>query len=470
MGTGRWYSSCEVHYNKQNITAMFGNISILFAHLGFAAAALLRVCAAVSAEEDKADYSGDQVYRVFTHNASALVHDMIRPVVGSQYDVWMQNDKFVDVRLGRDAFAEIARENSLEYEVYVSDIEAAIRDTMPGNSQYDVNSDSMQHAFGSYGGDLFFDEYRDLHTIDLWLQLLEQTYPSLVKLEQITTTPEGHPLNVVHVSAQNTEANPDKKTIVISGGLHAREWISVSTTLFMLQRLLQEYGQDKSTTHYLDSLDFLFIPVFNPDGYEYSWHGDRLWRKNRQATGVEQCPGIDLDRSFNYEWDESEAHEYPCSESYNGGAPFAAAETKAWHEYLGGIKGDYRIFGYLDLHSYSEEILYPYGYSCEAVPRDFENLLELAFGLAKAVRLTTRKNYDVVAACKDAGSDLTPGMGGGSALDYMYHNRARWALQLKLRDTGSHGFLLPPKFIRPVGHEIYAALRYFCGFILNPEM
>ena len=133
-------------------------------------------------------------------------------------------------------------------------------------------------------------------------------------------------------------------------------------------------------------------------------------------------------------------------------------------------QGEYKIYGYLDFHSYSQEILYPYAYSCEALPRDLENLLELSYGLAKAIRNKSGKTYDVLSSCEDRGSDLTPGLGSGSALDYMYHHRAHWAFQLKLRDTGNHGFLLPPKYITPVGKEAYAALKYFCDFILNPEL
>ena len=56
------------------------------------------------------------------------------------------------------------------------------------------------------------------------------------------------------------------------------------------------------------------------------------------------------------------------------------------------------------------------------------------------------------------------------ALDFMYHHRAHWAFQLKLRDTGNHGFLLPPENIKPVGKETYAALKYFCDFLLDPEI
>ena len=218
----------------------------------------------------------------------------------------------------------------------------------------------------------------------------------------------------------------------------------------------------------MDHLDFLIIPVFNPDGYVYTWTHDRLWRKNRQQTYFPRCFGIDIDHSFDFQWTGTQ--DFPCSEDYSGESPFEALEAESWNNYVNMTKGEYKIYGYLDFHSYSQEILYPYAYSCEALPRDLENLLELSYGLAKAIRNKSGKTYDVLSSCEDRGSDLTPGLGSGSALDYMYHHRAHWAFQLKLRDTGNHGFLLPPKYITPVGKEAYAALKYFCDFILNPEL
>lgn len=44
---------------------------------------------------------------------------------------------------------------------------------------------------------------------------------------------------------------------------------------------------------------------------------------------------------------------------------------------------------------------------------------------------------------------------------------AHLTYQVKLRDTGSYGFLLPPENIVPTGEEMYAAIRYFADYLLG---
>lgn len=44
---------------------------------------------------------------------------------------------------------------------------------------------------------------------------------------------------------------------------------------------------------------------------------------------------------------------------------------------------------------------------------------------------------------------------------------AHFSYQVKLRDTGSYGFLLPPENIVPTGEEMYAAMRYFADYLLG---
>lgn len=266
----------------------------------------------------------------------------------------------------------------------------------------------------------------------------------------------------------NLDPSDSIKTLAITGGIHSREWISVSTSCYILYSLLKDYDNGSPLVReYLNNLDFLFLPLMNPDGYAFTWKSERLWRKNKQQTYNPRCRGIDIDHSFDFHFTSD--LESPCSDDYSGNAPFEALESLNWDRYLNETKHSHPIYAYIDLHSYAQEVLYPYAYSCDILPRDEENLLELAYGLSQAIRLKSGKYYNVLKACQDKGADFLPNMGAGSALDYMYHNKAYWAFILKLRDSGTHGFLLPPKYIVPTGEEIYSSIKYFASFLLKDD-
>ena len=135
--------------------------------------------------------------------------------------------------------------------------------------------------------------------------------------------------------------------------------------------------------------------------------------------------------------------------------------------------------GFLDLHSYSQQILYPYSYSCEDEPPSIEDLEELALGLAKAIRVGKKGHeYKVASACEGnvaftgnkKKKTIFPRIesSGGSALDYFYHElKVKYSYQVKLRDTGSYGFLLPRDNIIPTGEEMLDALLYFGRFMMG---
>ncbi|CAI5758532.1 unnamed protein product [Candida verbasci] len=377
--------------------------------------------------------------------------------------------KTLDIQIDEENLIRlIERYPTIDYKIIIDDLSQKIYETYPRlqNSAEVFNAGDIHAAT-----ELFFKEYRSYETINSWLDLLESSYPQVLKIEEIGQTYEHRKYKVVHFAAPNDNGDinhQERKTIVITGGVHAREWISVSSVLYTIYQLLNFYV-DNPNSKILKNLDFLFIPISNPDGYAYTWSTDRLWRKNRQETTVPKCFGIDIDHSYDYHWTKSS--DWACGDEYSGEVPFEAFESKIWEHYLNNTNNakNHKIYGYIDLHSYSQEILYPYAYSCDQQPRDEENLVELAWGIAKAIRLQSGTNYNVEPACIDKDADLLPDLGSGTSLDYMYHNRAYWAYQLKLRDSGSHGFLLPSKYIEPVGLEVFAALKYFCTFILNDD-
>ncbi|ODQ68036.1 hypothetical protein NADFUDRAFT_81126 [Nadsonia fulvescens var. elongata DSM 6958] len=387
-------------------------------------------------------------------------------------DVWANTQKMGDVRLPRNRINHLLKmlpkrmRSSDSYAELITDVQLAVHNTYPIDKNDDITLFSSlsapkddRDAFIASLGEIFFGDYRSLDAIYNWLDLLAEAFPTFVSVSSIGQTAEGRDIKVVHVHVVPDQKA--KKTILVTGGIHAREWISVSSVCYSLYQLIVRYGRSNHITNYLDNLNFEFIPVMNPDGYVYSWESDRLWRKNRQQTGLPFCSGIDIDYSFDFQWSQSRGT--PCSEAYAGTEPFQALEAFHLANFVNQTTD--RLHGFLDWHAYSQEVLFPYSYSCESQPRDLENLQELAYGMAKAIRLTSGKHYDVFSACLDS-ENINP---GGSALDYMYHKKAIWAFQVKLRDTGNYGFLLPRKYIIPTGKEMFSSVRYFCDFVLNPS-
>lgn len=117
----------------------------------------------------------------------------------------------------------------------------------------------------------------------------------------------------------------------------------------------------------------------------------------------------------------------------------------------------------------TDPVLYPYSYSCDHPPPDLENLEELGIGLAKAIQVQSGERYEVAAACEGTGFASFPSTtGSGSMLDYFYAKlKVAWTYQIKLRDTGSYGFLLPKENIIPTGEEMLNLVKYFAQFVLD---
>ncbi|KAI1097059.1 hypothetical protein F5B19DRAFT_17872 [Rostrohypoxylon terebratum] len=416
-------------------------------------------------------------------------------------DVWDFTDNYTDIRIEarriRPLLGILPPSLHGNHFILIPDLARAVAATYPsdGASLSIVQSPSNDRGITPANDipkpkrrgvdDIFFHDYQPLSVITTWMRLLDSMFKGrgLVRMISIGQSYEGRDIPALRVgitsssAASNGPGGP-KDTILITGGIHAREWISTSTVNYVAWSFIRSIDDDPMIVKILEHFDIVFVPVLNPDGYEYTWDVDRLWRKSRQRTRMQYCPGFDLDHAFGYRWDATQHQTEPCSESFGGYHPFEAveaAELADWakNETDNGVK----FVAYLDLHSYSQQVLYPYAYSCAVQPPNIENLQEVAMNLAKHMRLSNGEVYTTTSACEGAvarADDATDverariEASGGSAIDYIFHELgAHYSYQIKLRDTGSYGFLLPSEYIIPTGEELYQAMKYLGDYLLG---
>ncbi|TGJ84300.1 hypothetical protein E0Z10_g4442 [Xylaria hypoxylon] len=417
----------------------------------------------------------DQV--VIRFNVSSAQHEAaLRTVVDRMLlDVWDFTDSHVDIRIPtrRVRFLTRALPPSLleNHSILIPDLARLAAATYPSRRSlthtqqlYDRGITPTSHTLPKKFDvvDVYFQDYQPYSVMVAWMRLVESMFRGrgLVQMINIGKSYEGRDIPALRIGIRPDNKDMSghrRETLLVTGGFHAREWIATSTVNYVAWSFIQSVDKDPIVRKILERFDLVFIPVLNPDGYEYTWEVDRLWRKSRQRTKMAYCPGIDLDHSFSYEWGSADRQNEPCSGSYGGDEPLQAVEAAQLADWARNeTENGSRFVGYLDLHSYSQQVLVPYSFSCDVQPPNIENLKEVAMNLAKRMRLSNGEFYTVASACGGAVQDAV-----GPLVE------ARGGYQIKLRDTGSYGFLLPSDNIIPVGDEVFQAMKYLGDFLLG---
>lgn len=257
-----------------------------------------------------------------------------------------------------------------------------------------INKDLIINDFKNYLRDNLKrpDFIRDYNQIVSKMIELEKKYPNKVKLEYLGKTFEGRDIIVMRISKNVNDQEGKKKSILITGLHHAREWATGEAALNIAEKLLE--SNDNELNKYLNDLDIYILPVVNPDGYEYSLKEDAWWRKNR--TKFEKGIGVDLNRNYftpkdptlyrqpndkpDSTWDDYGASDSVYSDTYRGPYGNSEAEIKA----ITKLVNSKQIDTVIDIHSYSNAILYPWGHTTK--PTQWDTIYkEVGQEMAKAV-------------------------------------------------------------------------------------
>ena len=214
-------------------------------------------------------------------------------------------------------------------------------------------------GLGSMGG--FYTLSEVLSELDSMVML----YPNLITAKQpvsTQTTIEGRPIYFVKIS-KNPNTSESEPKVFYNGLTHAREGAGMQQLIFYMWYLLENYATDPEVKYLVDNLELYFIPVMNPDGYEFNHSsypiGGGPWRKNRRDNGNGER-GVDLNRNYGYEWgyDDTGSSPFPADETFRGTGPFSEPETQIIRDFCTQI----HFSEALNYHTYGDLFLFPWSY------------------------------------------------------------------------------------------------------------
>uniref|UniRef100_A0A182WLP9 Peptidase M14 domain-containing protein n=1 Tax=Anopheles minimus TaxID=112268 RepID=A0A182WLP9_9DIPT len=277
-----------------------------------------------------------------------------------------------------------------------------------------------------------FQTYQSHKDIKQYLEQLVQRYSSKIEIFSRAESYEGREILTVRIctDVQKKRPVPNRWCILIDAGIHAREWITVSVALFIVQQLLEK---DEISAKSFRSFEWIILPLLNPDGYEYSREHNKMWRKTRRPLGLRNhhrsCVGVDCNRNFNVAWTIGSTRF--CSFLYRGERPFSERETKNVRDLFRKLRPACKF--YLSLHSYAKAIIYPRAYT-RTLPRNWQMQHTIAEAGADAMKKATGVRY----RCGSASTVLNRPV-GGSSIDYAHDiEKVPVALVMEVASKGFH--------------------------------
>jgi murein tripeptide amidase MpaA len=235
-----------------------------------------------------------------------------------------------------------------------------------------VSEQAAAQAAGGYNVWRSFDEPGGIRDE---LYSVARENPQIVKLEVFGTTRQDRELIALKLT-QSAGKVPDgsRPSVLYMSVQHAREWIGIEVNRRFLHYIIDGWrANDPEIRSLLGSTELWFVIAANPDGYQYTFDHERLWRKNlRDNNGDGQITvgdGVDPNRNFAEHWgyDNEGSSPDPADETYRGPSAASEPETRAFQGLINRIKPRFLS----NIHSYGQWLLYPQGWQVGTLDADY---------------------------------------------------------------------------------------------------
>jgi hypothetical protein len=203
---------------------------------------------------------------------------------------------------------------------------------------------------------------------------LAQQNPDIVKLISLGKTVQGRDILALRLTEKARKSHDGSKpaTLYVTTQ-HAREWMATEMGRRLFHHYIDAYrSRDATVKKLLKETEIWYVPVANPDGYQYTFDHERLWRKNlRENDGdgqITNADGVDPNRNYPNHWnyDNEGASNDFSSQTYRGPSAGSESETKA----MMGLLDRMRFKFMVNYHTYGPWLLYPTGWQVGTATAD----------------------------------------------------------------------------------------------------
>lgn len=115
-----------------------------------------------------------------------------------------------------------------------------------------------------------FDAYHRYDDLTHLLHVYATEYPQLVHLRSIGHSYGGRDIWLLTATNRATDDDTEKPALWVDGNIHAVEVSGSTACLYLLHKLVTEYGNSPDITRCLDTRAFYICPRVSPDGAEYA--------------------------------------------------------------------------------------------------------------------------------------------------------------------------------------------------------
>jgi len=387
----------------------------------FLFAVILTVCG------EKVKYNGYSVLRMQINNTN--LHDILNIAERFNLDIWAQNaqEKWMDIMVppNQDILKFLKQHDHV---VSIGDVEEHI--------QYSETRNVTRKR------QAFFDVFPTFDEVNLWLNEIKDLYPANTLFFEVGETYDGTKIRGIKLFT----AGQGKNSIYIQGGIHAREWISVTSALYIIQQFLVDQTVIADTDVYI-------VPIFNIDGYQYTHDVDRLWRKNRQPNSGTSCVGTDLNRNYRFQWGREGSGTGPCEQTFRGASAESSPEVWDISNYISSLPN---LVFYLDIHSYGGMFMSAWGFTT-GLPDDYGQMYQVMEVAQNAIQSVNGNTYLIGSSAR-----VIYIVSGGSR-DFAYG--ALGVVPSFTVEMVGTSFTPPTSQILPLAREIYSGVEAVAKFV-----